>query len=112
MRSPDVFRCINTEVFDRVAQASESGEYFVTLLFEYSPMQKVNSVDPKATPYRRDLPGNALALINWKTTKEPEEVRKLAVDLCTMVQAPETDLAYANYSAFLSIVLPLFPLIR
>lgn len=101
LRSNDVFRCVNTGVFDAVAAASASGEYDVTVLFEYNPAGKVRNVDPKATPYRRDLPGNALALIsNWKTAKETDEIRKLALDLCDQVKEPTTDLAYGNYSAF------------
>lgn len=102
LRAGDIFKCVNTEVFDRVAAASESGEFEASVLFEYNPEHKVRSVDPKATPYRRDLPGNGLTLIsNWKTTKDTEEIRQIALGLCSLAHDPTTELAYGNYSASL-----------
>lgn len=56
---------LTTAVFDRIHQLSDDN-FHVNLIMELMPHGKINSVSPDATPYRRNLKGNALILMQWK----------------------------------------------
>ena len=91
-------QCLSLPVFDEIVKLSESGEITASMLFEFVPMGKINSVDPSKTPYRRNLPGNALGIYQWKgdETQVPEVVKAEATRLAELVKVP--GIAYGNYS--------------
>ena len=93
---------MSTKVFDRVAEVSASGELVGGIVLEWYRLEKPNSVDPNSTPYRRDIPGNGLALISWPADKQKDinEIRKIAGELVDIVHVPGAPaVAYGNYSA-------------
>lgn len=56
---------LNPKTFDRILDIASSKDHRVAVLLEYLPHTKINSISASATPYRRDLPGNALILAQW-----------------------------------------------
>lgn len=70
----------------------------IALSIEYVPHRRINSIAADATPYRRDLPGNAIILTSWEEDK-PENLAlsvKIVTELEIMAKAPGTE--YGNYS--------------
>lgn len=88
-------RDLSRRVFDRVVQASKE-DFNVAMILEYLPNDKINSIPEDATPYRRNLPGNALILVNWKehTPEKQEAARQTTHDLATLMPDGE---GYGNY---------------
>lgn len=70
-----------------------------SLAFEFLPHGKINSIPADETPYRRNLPGNGIALVLWdENTSELEAEAKTVVDaLSDMVKVP--GMHYGNFSA-------------
>jgi len=76
---------------------------------EFFPHHKINAIDPKATPYRRDLPGNVMIIVRWKDEETedggpkiwndgaPPSVKRIAKDIKELVQAGGG--GYANYDS-------------
>jgi len=108
LRAPPT-HVLTLDVFDRVTALSESGELDVAIITEMVPTKKINSVDPRATPFRRDWPGHTVVLVQWQsekteegkpiisTERAPEKVTKMTDELVAMVEIPGGHLAYANY---------------
>lgn len=91
-------KSITLEIFDRVAEISESGEFEAFMITEFVPHEKINAVPAGKTPYRRNLPGNACAVLHWSTNTPGivEEAKRLTSDLASMVKIP--GMSYGNYS--------------
>lgn len=86
--------------FDKLMRYSEDYPGISTgIAVEYVPHAKINSVAADETPYRRDLPGNALVLVQWEENT-PDFLAmgmKTATELGEMVKAH--DMEYGNYSS-------------
>ena len=69
----------------------------VAMILEYLPHGKINSVPEDATPYRRNIPGNNLFLIQWEENSPEKQqlARRIAHDLADLM--PEGE-GYGNYS--------------
>ena len=71
-------------------------DFNVAMILEYVPNDKINSIPEDATPYRRNLPGNALILVQWKdhTPEKQAAARQAIHDLATLMPDGE---GYGNY---------------
>ena len=56
-------------------ELAEDPTYTITAMHEFLPHGKINSVSPDATPYRRDLRGNAVIAIQWKDNTPEKNLR-------------------------------------
>ena len=91
-------KCLTLPIFDRVAEISESGEYQPLMITEFVPHQKINSVPADKTPFRRDSPGNGIAVLHWSTNtpENVEQAKRYTAELAELVKTP--GVAYGNYS--------------
>ncbi|KAJ3534571.1 hypothetical protein NM688_g7115 [Phlebia brevispora] len=91
-------KSLSLEIFDHVAHISESGEYVAFMITEFIPHKKINGVPPEKTPYRRDLPGNACAVVHWdvNTPQAAAKAQQLTDELAAMVRT--SGMSYGNYS--------------
>lgn len=89
---------LSRKVFDRVMGASKE-DFNVAMILEYLPNDKINSIPEDATPYRRNLPGNALILVQWSenTPEKQAAARQTTHDLATLMPDGE---GYGNYGQF------------
>jgi len=86
-----------------------TGNYQGSILYEYFPRQKVESVPRDATAFRRELVPNALVILSWdhKARDCLEEARQLANELASTVIGVQTDitpseaLGYSNYGQYI-----------
>ncbi|KAK7695635.1 hypothetical protein QCA50_000271 [Cerrena zonata] len=87
---------LNSKLFERVTQLSEK-DFNVNFIIELIPHGKINGVAPDATPYRRNLKGNGLMLIQWKhDTPEYSQKAKDAVrELSSLLRSDGE--GYGNY---------------
>ena len=71
-------------------------DFNVAMILEYVPNDKINSIPEDVTPYRRNLPGNALILVQWKdhTPEKQAAARQATHDLATLMPDGE---GYGNY---------------
>jgi len=86
---------INSERQKRLLElAAVAPDFTITVMHEFIPRQKTNSVPANATPYRRDLPGNVLIALQWKdnTTENAQKAQEIAE---TIDRGPQ---AYGNYT--------------
>ena len=61
------------------------------MTLEYIPLGMINSYPPEQTPHRRDLPGNVLIQVQWKTdTREKAEKADLVARSLSAV-VPHSD---------------------
>lgn len=95
----DALKVITLENFDKVMELLKGTPFRGQLAFEYLPHGKINSVAPHETPYRRNLPGNGIAVVMWdEHTPELEaRARTLVEQLTAMVKVP--GMHYGNFSA-------------
>lgn len=86
---------LSREILDRLVELS-SGDVNIAFLLEYLPYDKVNSVHEDATPYRRNLLGDALFLIQWKehTPEKQQLARRIDYELANLMPVGE---GYGNY---------------
>ena len=87
---------LSREKFNRVIAFCQ-GDMNVAMILEYLPHGKINSVPEDATPYRRNIPGNNLFLIQWEENSPEKQqlARRIAHDLADLM--PEGE-GYGNYS--------------
>ena len=86
-----------------------TGNYHGTIIYEYFPRQKVNSVPRDATAFRRELVPNALIILAWdhKTGDRLEEARQLGSELANIILGvqsgitPSEALGYSNYGQYI-----------
>lgn len=96
---------VNPQRLQRVLDITKaSPDFSVNFMHEYTPNKKINSVPADTTPYRRDLPGNALVVLRWKdhTPERNLEAREIAHTLTAL--APKGE-GYGNYSQLPSYLL-------
>ena len=93
---------ISLEKFSRLQEIGSSPDFTVTLMHEFMPHQKINSVPADATPFRRDLPGNALIAIQWKDDTPEKSLKAKEMAHALAESAPKEE-PYGNYSGFLII---------
>ncbi|KAH8091648.1 hypothetical protein BXZ70DRAFT_473549 [Cristinia sonorae] len=72
-------------------------DHTVSIMHEYFPHAKINSLPADATPYRRDLPGNALIVIQWKENTPENAIKAKEAAHALAELAPEGE-AYGNYT--------------
>ncbi|CAL1702340.1 unnamed protein product [Somion occarium] len=87
---------LRREVFDRVISLSKE-DLNVAIILELLPHDKINSVPADVTPYRRNLHGNTLILIQWKehTPEKGKAARAAAHELAGLMPKGE---GYGNYA--------------
>lgn len=86
---------LTREMFDRIIKFSQD-DLNVGLVLEYLPHGKINSVPDDATPYRRNLHGHAVFLIQWK--EHSPEKQSLARDVSHNLAGLLSDgQCYGNY---------------
>jgi len=74
-------------------------DFTLTVMHEYCPQDKVNSVHVDTTPYRRDLPGHTLFVVQWKdNTPENALKAKEIADVYASEMAPQGE-GYGNYTS-------------
>jgi Berberine and berberine like len=86
-----------------------TGNYQGSILYEYFPRQKINSVPRDATAFRRELVPNALVILTWdhKAGDRMEGARQLANELANVVLGVQSDvtpseaLGYSNYGQYI-----------
>jgi len=96
--SPTPSKDLNSIHMQRIAKYAASGLFkAVSLVLEYIPHEKINSVPSSSTPYPRDLRGNAVIVVQWEndTPEKTKAAREAAHDLAKML--PEGE-GYSNYS--------------
>lgn len=88
-------QCITRENFDAYSRITDVR---AAVMLEFISQYAINRVNGSATPYRRDLPGNAVVIVHWEgdTDEVFARARDVASALANMVKAP--GLAYGNYS--------------
>jgi len=122
-RGPD-YPCIleaHTRLIDGAAQ--NHLRFRSTILFEYFPLSKVNSVPRGTTAFMRTGESNVLILIAWTPAAAPaacgaldlgetekgntDEARELAKELAGILLSGQEEeglqLGYTNYGAFASV---------
>lgn len=89
---------LSRKIVDRLVELSPE-DMNVAILLEYLPYDKINSVHEDETPYRRNMPGNALFLMQWEehTPEKQNLARSIAHDLANLM--PEGE-GYGNYGKF------------
>ena len=94
----DATKIMTAETFDKLEESLKEGPFMCSLLLEYYRHDKINSVPANETPYRRNLPGNGIALVVWDDPKPELEVKaKDIVDrLSSLVKVP--GMHYGNFS--------------
>jgi len=98
LQSTSPSKDINPVHLSKVAALSKEHNFMVSLIVEYFPHGKINSVPADWTPYRRDLPGNALINIQWKDNSPEltQVAREVAHTLSEMMPEGES---YGNYAS-------------
>ncbi|KAH8102177.1 hypothetical protein BXZ70DRAFT_1016565 [Cristinia sonorae] len=91
--------------FDKVLELSNFEELNVMLAFEYVSHAKVNSVSVDETPYRRDLPGNAMILVTWKDD-DPKKLQAAREAAHALAKITPEGTAYGNFTGPDSEALP------
>lgn len=96
---------VNSQRLKRVLELTKaSPDFSVSFMQEYMPHSKINSIPADATPYRRDLSGNAFILLKWKdhTPENNLQAREIAH---TLAELAPTGQGYGNYSQLPSILI-------
>ena len=91
---------LTPQLFERVTELSTE-DFGVNVIMELMPHGKINSVASDKTPYRRNLKGNALMLVQWKKN-EPvygQKAKDAIRELSALLKADGA--VYGNYGMFL-----------
>ncbi|KAI0786336.1 FAD-binding domain-containing protein [Abortiporus biennis] len=89
---------LTVEHFNRIIELSGDGSQFLTaVLLELWPHNKINTIPADATPYRRDLTGNALVLVRWEG-EDPALLEKAKEAVVAMKSLLTPGQAYGNYN--------------
>ncbi|THH28544.1 hypothetical protein EUX98_g5642 [Antrodiella citrinella] len=72
---------LNPKTYAHVLQLIDSSpSHTAAVILEYMPHGKINSIPADTAPYRRDLTGNALVLVQWKdNTPEANQTAKQVI---------------------------------
>lgn len=93
--------------YERAQEISKGGSFIVNVVYEWIPLQKINSVPLHKTAYRRAPKPNCLILIGWprdaQSEKMVDEARSLVHEIAACVVGGALELKdvknqpYANY---------------
>lgn len=89
----------------KVGEIAKGGIFTPSVLFEYLPVTKINSVDISATAFRRQLSPNVLVMLKWDGTapEKTYEARSLVNELADIFSTSQDGLSaseklgYSNY---------------
>jgi hypothetical protein len=92
---------------EKIVMAVRSGGVMANAIYEWIPLQKINSVPVNATAYYRRPNPNCLIMISWSndtnSENKVEEARRLAYDIAASVAGGLPELkdvksqCYSNY---------------
>jgi hypothetical protein len=90
---------------NRFVELVKTGNFTGAIIYEYFPLEKINSVPKNATAFRRELVSSVLVNLNWdqKVQDRSEEGRKYAHELAAIIAGDGSDLTnseslgYSNY---------------
>ncbi|TCD62945.1 hypothetical protein EIP91_006208 [Steccherinum ochraceum] len=89
---------VNPKVFDEVIKAvSSSPDHMAATVLEYFPHNKINSLPADSAPYRRDLTGNTLIIVQWQDDT-PEKSRKAKEIVYAVADVLPKGEGYGNYT--------------
>lgn len=91
---------ITLEKIERLMELIPFPDFIFMNMHEYYPPGKINSVPEDATPYRRNLPGNAIIAIRWDVDS-PEKSRQARDIAHAVADMYVKDEAYGNYCKLL-----------
>ncbi|KAF5326847.1 hypothetical protein D9619_005057 [Psilocybe cf. subviscida] len=79
---------------EKVIETVGSGKINGAVLFEYYPLQKVNTVPREATAFRREMVNNVVLILRWdqKTVDRTVEARSIGAELLDILQGGQSEL--------------------
>ncbi|TCD63859.1 hypothetical protein EIP91_004873 [Steccherinum ochraceum] len=88
---------LNPKMYDQILRFASSPDHVCAVLLEYLPHGKINSISADSAPYRRDLAGNTLILIQWKdnTPEKSLAAKEMAHSIAKLLPQGE---GYGNYT--------------
>ena len=97
------FKELTPQLFERVTELSTE-DFGVNVIMELMPHGKINSVASDETPYRRNLKGNALMVVQWKENEPAygQKAKDAIRELSALLKADGE--AYGNYCMFLVFI--------
>lgn len=94
------------KMVEKVDQASQGG-FMPAVIYEYFPLQKINSVPIRATAFRRETTPNVLITLSWDPSQDKtEEARAISKDIIDTIVERQNGLTssekfgYTNYGEF------------
>lgn len=102
---------IIAKAYEKVIEVANTGRFTANAIYEWIPLQKINSVPAGKTAYRRTPNPNCLIVIGWpgdtSTEEKVDEARAFAHEIAGRVAGGPSKLkeiksqAYSNYGKFL-----------
>ncbi|KAJ3565810.1 hypothetical protein NP233_g7401 [Leucocoprinus birnbaumii] len=104
-KGPEVKDMLNTQ--QKALEVVKGGRFMVQVLYEWIPLNKINSVPMHATAYRRIPDPNCMVIIRWPgeahSDEKVDDARTVAYQIASCVVGGESNLkdaksqGYANY---------------
>ncbi|KAF9569413.1 FAD-binding domain-containing protein [Agrocybe pediades] len=93
------------QAHDRLMEIVKEGHFIGQIIYEYVPLDKINSVPTHATAFRREITSNILVNLTWDQSIQDrtEGGRKIAKELTSILAGSASDLTisqslgYSNY---------------
>jgi hypothetical protein len=92
---------------EKVIEIAKGGKFIGTMVYEWIPLRKINSVPVNKSAYRRTLRPNCLIIVEWPgsthSAEKVDEARPLAQQIAACVAGGEpklkevTSQGYTNY---------------
>ncbi|KAH8103537.1 hypothetical protein BXZ70DRAFT_888945 [Cristinia sonorae] len=88
---------LNKQKLADIMAIASSPDHIAAVLLEYFPHNKINSAPVNSAPYRRDLNGNILVLVQWRNNTQEKEAKAKEIAHALTDILPKGE-GYGNYT--------------